>query len=104
MQTTVDQKPQNESFRDHISTVDESGKRIWIYPKKPRGRFYTARTIVSVFLLAFLFGAPFIKVNGQPWILLNVLERKFILFGTVFWPQDFHLFALAFITLGVFII
>lgn len=93
-----------ESFRDKVSTIDEQGKRIWIYPKKPRGPLHRARAAVSVLLLAFLFGAPFIKVNGQPLILLNVLERKFILFGLAFWPQDLHLFALTMIALIVFII
>ncbi len=93
-----------ESFRDKVSTIDEQGKRIWIYPKKPRGPLHRARAAVSILLLAFLFGAPFIKVNGQPLILLNVLERKFILFGLAFWPQDLHLFALTMIALIVFII
>ena len=36
--------------------------------------------------------------------MLNVLERKFVIFGQIFWPQDFHLFALLFITSVVFII
>jgi len=93
-----------ETYRDSIATVDASGKRVWMYPKKPSGNFYNARTIFSWFLLAFLFGAPFIEINGHPMILLNVLERKFALFGIVFWPQDFHLFALALLTFVVFII
>jgi len=93
-----------ESFRDKISTIDKAGKRIWVYPKKPKGSLHRARVVVAVVLLAFLFGAPFIKINGHPLILLNVVERKFILFGMVFWPQDFHLFALALISLFVFII
>ncbi len=93
-----------EAYRDKIATVDERGKRLWIYPKKPKGRYYTARTYVSIALLAFLFLAPFIKVNGEPLLLFNILERKFILFGLLFTPQDFHLFGLAMITLIVFII
>lgn len=94
----------HESFRDHIATVNDKGKRVWIYPKKQKGKFYRARTILSWFLLAFLFGVPFIKVNGHPFILLNVLERKFILFGFVFGPQDFYLFVIATISLLVFIV
>lgn len=94
----------SESFRDHIATVNDKGKRVWIYPKKQKGKFYSARTILSWFLLAFLFGMPFIKVNGHPFILLNVLERKFILFGFVFGPQDFYLFVIATISLLVFIV
>ncbi len=30
----------SEEFRDHIATVDEKGKRIWIYPKKPKRKIY----------------------------------------------------------------
>ncbi|HMO39516.1 MAG TPA: cytochrome c oxidase accessory protein CcoG [Saprospiraceae bacterium] len=93
-----------EAFRDSIATVDDRGKRIWIYPKKPRGRFTTWRTWLSWVLLAFLFSMPFIKVNGEPLLLFNVLERKFILFGILFTPQDFHLFVLAMLTFMVFII
>jgi polyferredoxin len=93
-----------EDYRDKIATVDESGKRVWIYPKKPKGRFTNARTYLSWVLLAFLFGMPFIKVNGDPLLLFNVLERKFILFGIQFMPQDFHLFVLAMLTLIVFIV
>lgn len=93
-----------EAYRDQIATVDQSGKRIWIYPKKPSGRFYNARNYLSWVLLALLFGMPFIKVNGEPLLLFNVLERKFILFGIQFMPQDFHLFVLAMLTFMVFII
>lgn len=93
-----------EAFRDKISTVDEQGKRIWIYPKKPKGRYYTARTWVSIGLLALLFTGPLIKIKGEPLLLLNVLERKFIIFGQVFWPQDFYLFAIGLVTLVVFIV
>ncbi len=95
---------EKEAFRDRIATVDASGKRVWIYPKKPKGRYYRWRTYVSWVLLAFLFGAPFVKIHGEPMFLFNVLERKFILFGLPFMPQDFHLFVLAMLTLVVFII
>ncbi len=92
-----------EEFRDRIATVDQDGKRTWIYPKKPQGRFYKWRTWVTWGLLAVLFGLPFIKVNGEPLVLLNILERNFILFGIHFTPQDFHLFVFAMLTLIVFI-
>lgn len=86
-----------EKFRDELATVTKEGKRVWVYPKKPKGKYYTARTIVSIFLLAFLFGAPFIKVDGHPFMLFNVLERKFILFSIPFGPHDFYLFVIAMI-------
>lgn len=94
----------DESFRDHISTVDAAGKRVWVYPKKPKGFFTTARNYVSYAFLLLFIAAPFIRIEGDPLILLNVLERKFILFGIIFWPQDFHLFLLAMISFVVFIV
>lgn len=93
-----------EEFRDHIATVDQKGKRIWVYPKKPSGRFYRWRSSLSWFLLAFLFGMPFIKIGGEPILLFNIIERRFILFGLYFAPQDFHLFVLAMLTLMIFIV
>ena len=87
--------------RDHIATVDEKGNRIWIYPKKPKGKFTNYRSIVAYTLLVLLLAGPFMKIGGHPLLMLNIFERKFIIFGTPFWPQDMHLFAIATITLFV---
>ncbi|GGH39357.1 cytochrome C oxidase [Mangrovimonas yunxiaonensis] len=95
--------PENESFRDSIATVNEDGKRSWIYPKKPSGSFYQKRKVVSYILLAFLFVAPFIKINGNQFLMFNILERRFNIFGFPFWPQDFHLFVISMIIGVVFI-
>lgn len=95
--------PNNESFRDSIATINEDGKRAWIFPKKPSGKFYDYRKYVSYFLLAFLFAAPFIKINGNQFLMFNVLERRFNIFGFPFWPQDFHLFVISMIIGVIFI-
>jgi len=94
----------SESFRDQISTVNKEGKRKWVFPKKPSGRFYNARNIVSAILLIILFATPFIKVNGQPFMLFDIVNRNFILFGIPFGPHDFFLFVLAMIATIVFVI
>jgi cytochrome c oxidase accessory protein FixG len=75
-------------FRDHLATADKEGHRMWIYPRKPRGRFTNARTWLSWLLLAIMFAGPFIRVNGNPLLLLNFVERKFVILGQIFWPQD----------------
>ena len=54
-------------------------------------------------LLLVLFGLPFVKINGNPFIRLDILGRDFYLFGMHFAPQDFHLFVVAMLTLVVFI-
>ena len=87
----------DESFRDSISTISEDGKRNYIFPKKPSGPFYDKRKILSYFLLAFLISAPFIKINGNQFLMFNVLERRFNIFSFPFWPQDFHLFVMSMI-------
>jgi len=94
----------DETFRDHLSTIDESGKRSWIFPKKPSGRYYNARNIVAVILLIIFFSGPFIELNGQPILMLNIMERKFIIFGLAFWPQDLHLLLFGALSFIVFVV
>lgn len=94
----------DDEFRDTLATVDEKGKRIWVYPKKPRGSLHTKRVVVSIILLALFFSGPFIKIGGQPLLLLNFFERRFVIFGQAFWPQDFFLLALTLIIFFVFVI
>jgi cytochrome c oxidase accessory protein FixG len=91
-------------FRDNLATIDARGKRVWVYARKPKGKLTLYRNILGSVLLIFFFAVPFMEVNGQPFILLNFIERKIIIFGVQFWPQDFHLFFLAMISLMVFII
>jgi cytochrome c oxidase accessory protein FixG len=91
---------EDESFRDSIGTIDETGHRKFIFPKKPSGKLYEYRKIVSYFLLAILIANPFLKINGNQFMMFNVLERRFNIFGFPFWPQDFYLFVL-FMILGV---
>ncbi len=93
-----------DNFRDTIGTLNEEGKRAWVYPKKPKGKWYEYRKYVSYALLIFLFFAPFIKINGNQFLMFNVLERRFNIFGFPFWPQDFHLFVIIMIIGVVFVI
>ncbi|MFB9057489.1 cytochrome c oxidase accessory protein CcoG [Mariniflexile ostreae] len=95
--------PENEIFRDSLGTVTEEGKRAWVFPKKPNGKFYKYRKWVSYVLLAFLLIAPFVKINGNQFLMFNVLERRFNIFGFPFWPQDFHLFVISMLIGVVFI-
>lgn len=93
-----------ETFRDSVGTMDETGKRRWIFPRKPKGKFTNYRTLVAYVLLGLFFALPFITVNGNPFLLINVVERHFYVFGQPFYPQDFFILALGAITSIVFII
>lgn len=92
-----------DNFRDSIGTIKEDGKRAWVFPKKPSGKLYEYRKYVSYVLLTFLIASPFVKINGNQFLMFNVLERRFNIFGFPFYPQDFHLFVISMIIGVVFI-
>lgn len=94
---------EHDSFRDSISTVDKKGRRVWIFPKKPFGKYYNKRKLVSYLLLILLFSGPYITIGGEPLLLINIIERKFVIFGQIFWPQDLHIFALGMIVFILFV-
>jgi cytochrome c oxidase accessory protein FixG len=100
----VHENQPDQSFRDHLATVDAKGKRKWVFAQKPHGKFYNIRSYVSWFFFLLFFALPFIYVKGRPLFLFNIPNAKFILFGKVFWPQDFFIFGLTMVTFVVFII
>ena len=104
--TDIENQPehQEESFRDRIATVDAKGKRNWVFAQKPKGKFYNIRTWVSWGFFILFFALPFIKVNGRPLFLFNIPEGRFIIFGKIFWPQDFFIFGLTMVTFIIFIV
>ncbi len=91
---------------DGNSARTNSGKekRQWIYAKKPGGKLYNYRQWVGYSLLLFLFIAPFIKINGNPFLMFNIIERKFSIFGSVFYPQDLHIFVFGMLIMMVGIV
>jgi len=93
-----------ETFRDSVGTMDNTGKRKWVFPRKPKGKYTNYRNIVSVILLMIFFILPFIKINGNPFLMINILDRQFFIIGQPFYPQDFFILALGAIASLVFII
>ncbi len=71
---------------------NQKKKRQWLYVKKPGGKFYNYRQVVGYGLLVFLLAAPFIRIGGNPFLMFNIIERKFSIFGNIFYPQDLHIF------------
>ena len=92
------------SYRDRVSTVTDTGGRKWVYATKPFGKWFNYRKILAyTYILVFVI-LPFIKVNGMPFMMINIPQGKFILFSKIFWPQDFFIFAIAMITFIIFIV
>lgn len=93
----------SDSFRDTLGIITDEGKRKFLYPRKPSGKFYNLRTIFSWILLAILFGVPFIKIDGHSFMMFNIVSRKFIIFGEIFGPHDYYILAIGVILFIVFI-
>ena len=51
-----------------------------------------------------MFAGPFITIHGNPLLLMNIVERKFVVLGQIFWPQDMIIFAVALLVFAVGII
>jgi cytochrome c oxidase accessory protein FixG len=94
----------DNSFRDHLATVDETGRRKWVFAQRPKGKWYSLRTYISWGFFVLFFALPFIYVHGRPLFLFNIPAARFILFGKVFWPQDFFIFGLTMVTFVIFVI
>lgn len=95
---------QELSFRDRPINLNEKGGRKWVYAKKPSGKWYTRRTMVSWLVLLFFVSVPFIRIDGHPLILLDIASRKFIIFGAIFWAQDTFILALLMLSFVLFIV
>ena len=67
------EKPIDQDFRDRPNNIDASGQRKWIRAKQPKGKWYLRRNIVGYTLLTFLIIAPFLKISGHPFMLLDIL-------------------------------
>jgi cytochrome c oxidase accessory protein FixG len=52
------------------------------------GAFRRLRTRANVLLIGILFAVPWIRIDGEPLILLDVPDRQFHVFGLVIFPQE----------------
>ena len=102
--TKKKQAKNKEAFRDTLASVDKLGNRKWIYAQKPKGKFYTIRTYLSLLYFALFFGLPFIYVNDRPLFMFNIPDAKFVFFGKLFLPQDFFIIGLTMIMFILFIV
>lgn len=94
-----------ESYKDQVAVIDKKGNRVWVYPHKPfMGRFQKWRLIAGYAILAIFFITPFIEVHGQPYFLIDLMHRKFIFFGTVWYPHDFYIFAIGLLSFAIFVV
>ena len=82
----------HKPVKERLTTIGEGGRRFWIYPAAFHGLWLQRRRIAAYVLILFFFILPWTKVNGHQTVLLDISERKFAIFGAVFWPQDLLIF------------
>jgi len=82
-----------------LATLNADGSRNTIRPRLSKGRFHTARAVVAYGLMAVFMLVPFVRIGGDPLLLLDVMERKFWVFGVAFAPNDTALLALLMLTI-----
>ncbi len=87
-----------------LSTLENDGSRRWIKPRLSAGSLHTRRMWFAAFLIFVFTVLPFVKVGGRPLLLIDILNREFIIFGLRLLPTDTLLMALLMVStfLGIF--
>ena len=71
-----------------VTTINDDGSRYFLHPADVRGRWTLARRVVGLLLIAVYVLLPWIPINGNPAVFLDVENRMFHLFGLTLVPQD----------------
>jgi cytochrome c oxidase accessory protein FixG len=92
---------------DRMTTIREDGSRNFLRPADVSGKWTLLRRISAIFLIAIYVLLPWIKINGNPAVLMDIAARRFHFFGITLATEDLWLmfflltgtgFALFFIT------
>src|SRR5690606_4421649 len=92
--------------KDHaVGTIGEGGKRVWVYPERPKGRFMRWRTAAHALLIVALLLGPWIDVGGHPGIHIDIPGRRIHLLGLSLFATDgaYLLFLVGFVVFAVFL-
>ena len=74
--------------REAVTTINQDGSRLILHPADTRGRFTRWRRLTAGVLIAIYILLPWIPVGGHPAVFLDVVNRRFHLFGLTFAAQD----------------
>lgn len=73
---------------DSVTTINDDGSRYFLHPADVSGRWTFSRRLVGVMLIAIYVLLPWIPINGNPAVFLDVENRMFHLIGLTLVPQD----------------
>jgi cytochrome c oxidase accessory protein FixG len=92
----------SEARHGNLSTLNEDGSRRWLRPRPSRGRLWRRRRGLAWLLIAVFTLIPYLKMNDLPLVLLDIVHRRFTVFGTTFLPTDTVILAL--LMIGIFLL
>ena len=73
---------------DAVTTINRDGSHYFLHTADVSGRWTTARRIFGAILIAIYIALPWIPINGNPALFLDVEQRRFHVFGLTLVPQD----------------
>ena len=76
---------------DSVTTINEDGSRYFVQPADVHGRFTLLRRLSALFLIAVYVVLPFVRINGEPAVFLDLMHGKMHLFGITLMFQDLWL-------------
>lgn len=87
-----------------LSTLNEDGTRRWLRPRPSSGAWRFRRTVVGWLLVGLFAALPWIRIGGEPAVLLDIPGRRFHLLGTTFGATDTALLMLLMLAIlvGIF--
>ena len=74
-----------------VEVVDLYANREKIYTRSFTGIFRNLRMLGGAALFLLYFGTVWLSWDGRQAVWWNLPERKFYIFGSTYWPQDFVL-------------
>lgn len=87
-----------------LPTLNADGSRNRIRPRLYKGRLHRARHSVAWGLMALFVLLPLLRVHGKPAVLLDIVQRKFFLFGRTFLATDGVLLMLLLLSIFVSVV
>lgn len=91
-------KNQFELHESRLGTTDDSGHRVFLFPEEVKGIWKTRREIFYWFLIFVYLVLPWIYIQGEQMILLNIPAREFSFFTYKFYAHNAPI--LIFVILG----
>lgn len=85
---------------DSVTTINDDGSRYFLHTADVKGRWVIVRRLTGAILIAIYLLLPWIPINGNPAVFLDVENRMFHLFGLTLVPQDLWVMFFAISGLG----